>query len=325
MEAGVSPFRERLIRLLSRKWVNGTTLHFFLMNPPDARHAQMVRDGFEIWDSICGIDFVETSNVHEAEVRVAFIQGDGAWSYVGRDVIDVPGALEPTMNFGWSLTRDPDDGLTTVLHEIGHTLGLLHEHQNPVGGLVFNAEQVVADLSGPPNFWDFETIDWNVFRKMNPEQIDGSVFDENSVMLYPMPGSWILEPEMLRRGLDPEPGLSAGDIETIGQMYPRLEAEQDFLVLEPMNLVPLKLAAGEQADLMVMVDEPGRYTVATIGRVDTVMVLQDLGTGRTLAADDDSGYDYNASVSVFLEPGEYPLRVRLYSRYASGNCGVVMF
>ena len=67
------------------------------------------------------------------------------------------------MNYGWlTPTSDDDELRRVVLHEFGHALGLIHEHQNPEGGIQWNEPAVKADLSGPPNNWDDETIRHNV-------------------------------------------------------------------------------------------------------------------------------------------------------------------
>ncbi len=67
----------------------------------------------------------------DAEIRIGFLEGDGSWSYLGTECRDIP-ADETTMNYGW-LTPDSDDDelQRVVLHEFGHALGLIHEHQNP--------------------------------------------------------------------------------------------------------------------------------------------------------------------------------------------------
>ena len=90
----------------------------------------------------------------DAEIRIAFLEGDGSWSFLGTECRDIP-ANEATMNYGWLTTDSPDDELQrVVLHEFGHALGLIHEHQNPKGGIDWNVPAVLADLGGPPNNWD---------------------------------------------------------------------------------------------------------------------------------------------------------------------------
>jgi len=91
----VSPDRVRLILLNDKKWVNGTKLryYFFERGRFSAGNDQkdLVREGFEVWQNIgIGISFEEVSDISEAEIRIGFLQRDGAWSFVGRDVIDIP-------------------------------------------------------------------------------------------------------------------------------------------------------------------------------------------------------------------------------------------
>ena len=72
----------------------------------------------------------------------------------------------------------------TVAHEFGHAIGLGHEHQNPSGGLQWNEEVVIRDLGGPPNFWTPEQVRFNVLEKYSADQIRGTTFDPDSIMLY---------------------------------------------------------------------------------------------------------------------------------------------
>lgn len=73
-----------------------------------------MRKAFREWKDLgLGLEFTEVSDRSEPEVRIAFDQSDGSWSYVGRDVLGIS-ASEPTMNFGWDLTDD-----------YGHTTALL--------------------------------------------------------------------------------------------------------------------------------------------------------------------------------------------------------
>ncbi|WP_265939207.1 M12 family metallopeptidase [Bacillus thuringiensis] len=46
------------------------------------------------------------------------------------------------MNFGWYITRNPSE-IDTAIHEIGHTLGFPHEHQNTKSGIEWDEEAVL--------------------------------------------------------------------------------------------------------------------------------------------------------------------------------------
>src|SRR5919106_2353939 len=88
--------RLRAIRVIRSKWVNGTVLHYFFIDGPEPQR-QAVRNAFQEWKGLgIGLDFVEVADRSEAEVRIAFDQSDGSWSYVGRDVLGI-GVVEPTM------------------------------------------------------------------------------------------------------------------------------------------------------------------------------------------------------------------------------------
>jgi hypothetical protein len=128
-----------------------------------------------------------------SEIRIAFEQGNGSWSYLGTQCQDIA-EDQPTMNYGWLTPDSPDDELErVVLHEFGHALGLIHEHQNPQGGIKWNEPAVVADLSGPPNNWDEQTIRHNVLDHYDPEEVTASDVDADSIMMYPIPAAWTLD------------------------------------------------------------------------------------------------------------------------------------
>ena len=141
-DSSVSLGRAELIRIIEKKWVNGTKLHYyFFRNGPWAgppSQIDLVTAGFKVWSDLkIGLQFEEVDDIAAAEIRIGFLQGDGAWSYVGRDVITFPGQQERTMNFGWDLTQDRRREYVAV-HEIGHTLGFPHEHQNPIAGIIWD-------------------------------------------------------------------------------------------------------------------------------------------------------------------------------------------
>lgn len=183
----VDPHRASLIRDISNKWVNGTTLNYHFL---EASHLQgtkkqrdIVEEAFQTWKDLgIGLEFVRVNSPSEAEIRIGFKKGDGAWSYIGRYILKI-GTSERTMNFGWTLSGQ--DGLDTALHEIGHTLGFPHEHQNPNAGIEWDEDAVYAQLKAPPNNWSRQKTFHNIIRKLNPEGVEGSDWDPQSIMHYP--------------------------------------------------------------------------------------------------------------------------------------------
>jgi hypothetical protein len=336
LPAGINPDRLELILENNRKWVNGTTLkYYFFDKSSDGRNVKLangttqfrpwkttleeknvVRRAFDVWKNVgIGVKFQEVNSREEAEVRIGFERQDGAWSHLGRDIIDVvPGKNERTMNFGWDLTRQPSE-IDTAVHEIGHTLGFDHEHQNPFSGIVWDDEAVYADLANPPNRWDRNKTFFNIIRKITPDSVKGSVWDPDSIMHYPFKAGLVKEPAQFRAsGIHPRGGLSFRDKEWVKAFYPPLTGVQ-MQQLKPAESVKLAISAGEQKNLSIVPGETRNYEISTFGTSDTVIVLfeEDGNELRYFTGDDDGGEDRNAYLKVKLFSGrKYVLRVKLY-------------
>ena len=333
----MDPRRAFFIRLISKKWANGTKLHYCFFD--HEKHGsspewtgsegdkQVVRDAFQEWKDLgIGLEFEEVDSLSEAEVRIAFRQGDGSWSYLGKDVLGIP-VNSRTMNFGWSLTADWY-GKETALHEIGHTLGAPHEHQNPKAGIDWDEDAVYKYFGGPPNSWSKQTTYHNVLKKLSLDEIEGSAWDPDSIMHYQFRAGLIDGPSPYdEKGIFPSPGLSERDKEWVKKFYPPLK-EDDYAELVPFVSHPAKLGPGDQIDFVINPPESRKYTIQTFGEVDTVMVLfeKEGEEPRYLSGDDDSGTDYNAKIVYKLLQGRtYILRVRLYFASGSGNTAVMVW
>jgi hypothetical protein len=339
---GLATDRLEAILQARKKWANGTVLryHFFDRDTDGSRvrlsdgsarfvswvgpeeQRQAVRDAFAAWKATgLGLEFREVSDRSEAEIRIGFQPGDGSWSYVGRDVL-AQGANARTMNFGWDLTTK--HGRSTALHEIGHTLGMPHEHQNPFAGIVWDEPAVYAHLGGPPNNWDRATTFHNVLRKLDPAEVEGSTWDPDSVMHYSFPAGLIAAPVRYAQGIRPPGTLSALDREFVARWYPGDTPEPE--TLRPFRSKRLSIGAGEQADLLLTPPGTRRYRIGTFGASDTVIVLFEEVDGelRYLAGDDDSGRDRNALLRLQLFRGRhYVLRIRLYHSWESNETAVM--
>jgi hypothetical protein len=111
---------------------------------------------------LSGLDFKEVTQLSEAEVRIGYSVADcSSVSSVGRDVLKVP-LNQATTVYGWDLTTPYGSG--TALHELGHVLGMEHEHRNPFAGIKWNEQAVYDSLAKPPNSWDHPTTFHNVLE-----------------------------------------------------------------------------------------------------------------------------------------------------------------
>lgn len=325
----VGPERASLIRNSDRKWANGTKLHYHFLTSPSrlagrAADKRKARDGFKAWKGVgIGLDFEEVSSPDDAEIRIGFLRNGGHWSYIGRDVLGIAQS-DRTMNLDKGDTWTVD----TAIHEIGHTLGFPHEHQNPDSGIVWNEEAVYADLAGPPNNWPRAKTLHNIIRKLDPGDVTGSTWDRNSIMHYPFKAGLIDRPVRYRRNpLVPDPGLSPVDVREVKSFYPKL-TRPDHRTLKPFQFVRLTLDPRKQANFVIRPTATRSYRFSTFGRSDTVMVLfEDVnGIPRFSMGDDDSGFDRNASFTTRLFQGRtYYLRIRLYFQHRRGNFGVLMW
>jgi Astacin (Peptidase family M12A) len=319
--------RQRAILAGGGKWVNGTVLHYCFFTDGQwaiaADQQDVVRGAFKEWKDLgIGLSYEEVKSLSEAEVRIGYLDGDGSWSAVGRDVLTIK-TTERTMNFGWDLTTEY--GHTTARHEIGHTLGLEHEHQNPFAGIVWNEDAVYTSLGGPPNNWSHDTTFQNILRKLNPAEVEGSKWDPDSIMEYAFDAGLIQSPTAYANGLTPPGTISASDRESVLKWYPSLDPAGPA-PLEPFKSVPLALPNGGQADFKL--DPPGSrtYQLGTFGTADAVVVLFENVDGKLkyVAGNDDTGTEANAKLSVKLFQGrQYVLRVRLIWTGGSGTAAVM--
>ena len=151
------------------------------------------------------IDFVD--NPKDANVRVDFKPDGGAWSLVGTDHAKHKSGA--TINLGWF-------DVPTTMHEFGHMLGMIHEHQNPRGDTIQWNRKNVFMWASQTQGWDKKTTIKNILNKYKLNAINGSSFDPNSIMLYFFP-AWLTTNHV---GTHQNLRFSGLDVEWITKMYP---------------------------------------------------------------------------------------------------------
>lgn len=102
----------------------------------ETRRQNKVRITVGEWQKYANIHFRYLDDPKLSTIRISFVKKDGSWSHIGTEANEVE-FLQPTMNLGWlsgltDTVSDTERGV--ILHEFGHVLGLLHEHQSPLRG-----------------------------------------------------------------------------------------------------------------------------------------------------------------------------------------------
>lgn len=206
-KAAKSGKTDRAMGARGKFWPVGTTLKVGFIQPVSAATIATVKSQAEEWLKYANIKFSYPS-VGPYDVRIGFNPGAGAWSYVGTDN-KLVGQTYATMNLGWI---SPD----ATKHEFGHMLGLLHEQQNPQSGICWDENEVIKDLSGPPNNWNLATIRFNVLDKADPANVITTAWDKNSIMHYPIRASWTCN----KVAITPPGTISQFDKDFIAIQYP---------------------------------------------------------------------------------------------------------
>lgn len=299
--------RARAISPRGKTWINGETLRVRFMGGTAAQRKN-AKEQAGWWSDVANLMFA-FDDAPDAEIRITFDPSDGAWSYVGTDCRNIP-LNEATMNLGF------EEG-GTAAHEFGHAIGLAHEHQNPAGGIQWNEAVVIREMAKSPNFWDEATTRHNILRKYTADQLNGTQFDPESIMLYFFPASWTLN----GIGTEANEVLSATDKAFIAgaKMYPKagpVAADAVRLTVNHRRRTKASIGKPGEEDIFVFkAARDGRYVIDTAGPTDVVMKL--FGPNSTtllIAEDDDSGRGLNARIAANLIAGEYHVQVRHYSR-----------
>lgn len=167
------------------------------------------------WEKYCGVEFILINSVNgaiEPDITISFKE-KGSMSLVGKD----SKTKVPSMNLGWLTPATSDEEYhRVVLHEFGHALGLVHEHQNPKNNISWNKETVYA-YYWQKFGWPKQVTYYNFFEKYKENEMNSSNFDSLSIMMYEIPK------EFTTNGFHTVANtqLSETDKKWIGTIYPK--------------------------------------------------------------------------------------------------------
>ena len=123
-------------------------------------------------------------SVGNADIRIGFEPG-ASWSAVGSGA-DKLDKTKPTLNLGWLNDNEkptPEDR-STILHEFGHALGMMHEHQSPARGEYIHLKELEVYRYYEPLLGNRATVKSQIIDTYNEEKImNMSKLDLKSIMM----------------------------------------------------------------------------------------------------------------------------------------------
>ncbi len=168
---------KRALGQFSKFWTPGRTLTIGFFNETPTEHKSAIEKVARQWLRSANLKFDFVDGMF-ADIRI-YTDGDDNYSQVGTDAL-----LASPMDATMALGVKPDDPLfgRTVLHEFGHVLGLLHEHQHPKANIPWDIPKLYAYFAAKGV--DQETVDINLLDKTDKALAKGTAYDRASIMHY---------------------------------------------------------------------------------------------------------------------------------------------
>ncbi len=214
-ELDTSAFGTNKINYASRIWP-GNTVFYTIRNDMSNEKRTAIAEAIAHWEEKTNVKFVaRTNQTAYVEFFPAPVDNDSCWSNLG-----FTGGKQSISVASWC-------GRGSLIHEVGHTMGLMHEQMRP------DRDDYVEIL------WDNIPSNWHSqYEKITSDSFANlSDYDYDSIMHYPayFGGQLAISP---KNGVSPSRlgqhnGLSSKDISGIDQLYPPLGAPARAKTISP--------------------------------------------------------------------------------------------
>lgn len=197
------------------KWDNGQTIRIKFLNG-DEYVQKKVKEYASEWLKYANLKFQYVASNQKADIKIGinWKEYNGSWSYFGKNCLNTKND-QPTMILGGLSKSTPYSVFRrTVLHEFGHALGLVHEHQSPKANIVWNEDAVYAFMKNEG--WTEDEIKSDYLSKWSSDNTNSSAYDPYSIMHFEIPASFTKN----HYSVGIMSVLSEGDKSFVRQQYP---------------------------------------------------------------------------------------------------------